>query len=105
VDRAQRATLTFEPLAGQAGLAATWQKPARASEFVADPDVRITRVVTPPGRIDDGTLVRVDLFVRFAPRAANGCRQVTDLLPSGMTALGMMARGPDEEKGVGSSRD
>jgi hypothetical protein len=105
VDRAQRATLTFEPLAGQAGLVTTWLKPARASDFVADPDVRITRVVTPSGRIDDGTLVRVDLFVRFAQRAANGCRQVTDLLPSGMAPLGMMARWPYEDEESGPSSD
>jgi uncharacterized protein YfaS (alpha-2-macroglobulin family) len=105
VDRAQGATLTFESLSGQAGLAASWQEPARASDFVADPDVRISRSVTPSGQIDTGDLVRVDLQVRFAPRAATGCRQVTDLVPSGLAPLGRMARWPDDDEEQGPSID
>ena len=98
VDRAQRATLRFESLNGQAGLVASWPAPARASDFVADPDVRISRSVTPSGQIDTGDLVRVDLQVRFAARAATGCRQVTDLVPSGLAPLGMMAQWPDDDE-------
>jgi hypothetical protein len=104
VDRAQRATLSFESLSGQAGLAATWSEAARPSDFTSDPDVRISRSVTPSGRIDTGDLIRVDLRVRFAARAATGCRQVTDLVPSGLAPLGEMARWPEGDDEPGQSR-
>ncbi len=91
---AQRATLAFEALSGDIGVASTWQEPTKATSFTTDPDVSIRREVKPSGKIDTGDLVRVDLMVTFGPRAASGCRQVTDLVPSGLFAVGILADWP-----------
>ncbi len=87
--------MSFEALSGEIGLASTWQEPAKATAFTTDPDVSIRRVVRPSGRIHTGDLVRVDLMVTFGPRAASGCRQVTDFVPSGLAAVGILADWPE----------
>jgi uncharacterized protein YfaS (alpha-2-macroglobulin family) len=75
-----------------------WRDAVTADAFTADPDLSIERLVT-PATVRTADLVVVDLKVEFGVRAANGCRQVTDLVPSGLTPIGAFSRwvNPDDE--------
>ncbi len=85
---AQLATLTIDRLKGQVGVATTWREPVRPSDLKPDPDITIVRSVTPSTTVSGSDLVTVDLTVTFAPQAANGCHDVTELAPSGLAPIG-----------------
>jgi hypothetical protein len=87
----QRASLELEPLAGAVGVTTSWREPIAAAVFEPDPDIKISRSVTPAGTIGTANLVRVDLTVKFGPKAPKGCHQVIDLLPSGLVPVGSLA--------------
>lgn len=94
---AQLDSLAIEALAGTVGVATTWREPIAARAFSPDPDVTITRRVSPSGAIASSDLVVVDLIVKFGPQAAAGCREVTELVPSGLTPVGADAVWPDPD--------
>jgi alpha-2-macroglobulin len=94
----QRASVTFEQLAGAVAVTTSWREQATAASFQTDPDVTIVRKVT-PARIKANDLVIVDLTVAFGGKAAEGCRQVTDLLPSGLVAIGSLAAWVEPDSG------
>jgi len=88
---AQLKTLSLERLAGAVGVTTIWREPVAASVFEADPDVTMTRTVTPSGAVGTSDLVRVDINVTFGPQAPTGCLQVTELVPSGLAPVGSVA--------------
>ncbi|HXI82349.1 MAG TPA: Ig-like domain-containing protein [Verrucomicrobiae bacterium] len=96
---AQLKTLTLERIAGAVGVTTTWREATGASVFQPDPDVKITRTVTPSGTVKSSDLVRVELRVTFGAQAASGCHQVTELVPSGLAPVGSVATwvDPDSE--------
>jgi hypothetical protein len=85
---AQRASLRLEVIEGTIGLATSWREPVAASTLVRDPDVTISRARTPAAVVGTADLVRVDLTVRFGPKAPAACHQVTELVPSGLIPIG-----------------
>jgi hypothetical protein len=99
---AQLATLAIEPLAGSVGVTTRWREPVRPDAFAADPDVTIARSVRPGGTVKASDLVVVDLRVTFGAQAANGCREVTELVPSGLAPVGAESRwiDPDNEEAL-----
>jgi hypothetical protein len=86
----QFASIKLEPLTGQLGVTTTWQEPVKPSAFTRDPDLTVSRRMTPSGTIGPATLVRVDLTVSLGPKAPKGCYQVTDLVPSGLVPVGSL---------------
>lgn len=96
----QRASLTLERLTGAIGVTTTWREPVTVAAFKPDPDVEISREVTPSGTVGADELVRIDLTVTFSPQAAEGCRQVTELVPSGLLTVSSLAAwiDPDSEE-------
>jgi len=96
---AQLKTLALERISGAVGVTTTWREAADASVFKQDPDVTLTRAVTPSGTVDGSDLVRVDLRIKFGSQAASGCLQVTELVPSGLAPVGSLATwiDPDDE--------
>ena len=94
----QLATLSIEPLAGSLGVTTSWRDAVRPDAFTPDPDMRISRLVKPTSSIKSSDLVVVDLKVEFGAQAANGCRQVTELVPSGLTPIGAYSRWIDPEE-------
>ena len=99
---AQLATLTLERLAGTVGVTSSWRETVAPAAFRPDPDLTIARSVTPLTSVSAADLVTVELKVRFATQAAAGCRQVVDLVPSGLTPVG--ARIAMGRSGSGRSR-
>jgi hypothetical protein len=97
----QLATLKIERLAGTIGVATRWQERVRPSAFRADPDVTLSRSVSPSGAIGSADLVRVELTMRFGEQAAAGCHEVTELVPSGLAPVGSLAAwiDPNSEDG------
>ncbi len=89
---AQLATLSIERLAGTVGVTTSWREDVAPAAFSADPDMTITRSVLPGPEIRAVDLAIVELHVRFTAQAANGCRQVAELLPSGMAPIGAGSR-------------
>ncbi|HEV8546638.1 MAG TPA: Ig-like domain-containing protein [Candidatus Limnocylindrales bacterium] len=96
----QRASLTLERLTGAIGVTTSWREPVAVAAFKPDPDVEISRTVTPSGTVGANELVRIDLTVSFGPQAADGCRQVTELVPSGLLTVSSLAAwiDPDSEE-------
>jgi hypothetical protein len=97
---AQLKTLVLERISGAVGVTTTWREAADASVFKPDPDVTLTRAVTPSGTVDGSDLVRVDLRIKFGSQAASGCVLVTELVPSGLAPVGSLATwiDPDNEE-------
>jgi hypothetical protein len=93
----QRSALRIEPLSGSIGVTSAWREPVDASTFTKDPDITIHRAFSPAGTIGADDLVVVDLRVRFGPKAPSGCHAVTDLLPSGLVAVGSTEEWRDPE--------
>ncbi len=60
----------------------------------------ISRLVQPAGPIHAADLVVIELQVTFTAQAANGCRVVTELVPSGLTPVGAWSHwnDPDTEE-------
>jgi alpha-2-macroglobulin len=91
VTATQLAGLTIERLDGEVAVTTTWREPVAASALTPDPDVSITRRVSPIGPITAGDLVRVDIVVAFGPHATADCHMVTDHVPSGLVPVGNVA--------------
>lgn len=94
----QLATLSIETLAGSLGVTTSWREAVRPDAFTPDPDMTISRLVKPTSSIESSDLVVVDLKVQFGAQAANGCRQVSELVPSGLTPIGAYSRWIDPEE-------
>ena len=88
VGHEQLGSLTIEPVNGQIGVTTSWQETVAPSAFAKDPDLTISRRMTPSGRIGTASLVTVDLTVRVGRNAPAGCHLVTDIVPSGLVAVG-----------------
>ncbi len=101
---AQRANLLLETIEGAIGITTTWAEPVTASSFERDADITIRRSRTPAAMVGTADLVRVDLTVRFGPKAPTGCHQVTEQVPSGLIPLNPMTPLPDDEASVGDPR-
>ncbi|MGH2475377.1 MAG: hypothetical protein ACRDIL_08920, partial [Candidatus Limnocylindrales bacterium] len=96
---AQLATLSIEPVSGRVGVTSSWREPVRADSVRGDPDLTITRTVSPSGTIPAGALVTVDLMVEFGAQAPTGCYRVTDQVPSGLVSVGLLQGWTDPETG------
>jgi hypothetical protein len=88
---AQREGLRIETLKGSIGLTSTWREPIGASTIKKDPDISIRRSRSPAALVRTSDLVRIDLTVRFGPKAPTGCHLVTELVPSGLIPMGPMS--------------
>ena len=98
----QLASLKIERLSGSVGVTTEWREAVQPRAFTADPDLTITRSIEPASPINDSDFVVVDLNVTFTGQAAAGCRQVTELVPSGLTPVGGESRwiNPDDGEPV-----
>jgi hypothetical protein len=96
---AQLSSIVLERLSGEVGVATSWREPVAASAFQPDPDVKITRTITPGNTIASGDLVAVDLEVTLGAKAATGCYQVIDNAPSGLVPVGQLSAWIDPETG------
>jgi len=96
----QLATLAIERLSGSVGVTTQWREAVRPTAFTDDPDLTISRSSSPLSTVHAADLVVVELAVTFTGQAANGCRQVTELVPSGLAPVGAWSRwsNPDEEE-------
>ncbi len=83
----QRRTLSLEPLAGQVGLATSWQVPIDRAAVSRDEDLGLARTFTPFPEIPDDAMVEVRLTATFGPQLVAGCYEVSDLVPSGLAPL------------------
>ncbi len=97
--KAQLATFFVEPVGGQIGVTSSWREAVKATSFEKDPDVKIERTVSPSGIVEASKVVVVDLKVTFGNKAAAGCHRVTELLPSGLVAVGVLREAIDPETG------
>ena len=84
----QLASMTIEPVRGRIGVTTSWRETVKPSAFATDPDITISRRVTPSGTIGTAALVTVDLTVRLGATAPVGCHLVTDNVPSGLVPVG-----------------
>jgi hypothetical protein len=84
---AQRATLHLEPVSGEVGMATSWRVPLDPAAVKPDPDLTLTRTVTPAGPVASGRVVLVELNLAFGAGALKGCTDVVDLAPSGLAPL------------------
>jgi hypothetical protein len=83
----QRGTLSLEPLAGQVGVATSWQVPIDRAAVTRDTDLELARTFTPFPEIPGDALVEVRLTATFGPQVVAGCHEVTDLVPSGLAPI------------------
>jgi len=105
VTHAQLGSLTIEPVSGQIGVTTRWQETVKPSAFGNDPDITISRRMTPSGKIGAANLVTVDLTVRIESKAPTGCHLVTDLVPSGLVPAGNLEGWGDPEAEDQARRD
>ena len=93
-------SLKVEPVTGEIGVATSWHEPVTPAAIRKDPDIEISRRISPTGTIGSGALVTVDLTVALGPKAPKGCHLVTDLVPSGLVAVGTLEGwiNPDEDE-------
>ena len=90
VPAARRAQMRLEPVSGAAAVTASWDEPAPSASALGrpDPDLALTRAVLPASPIAPNSLVRVQLDLRVEGPGRSGAVEVTDLVPSGLAALG-----------------
>jgi hypothetical protein len=102
----QLASLKIEPIAGSIGVATSWRDQIQPAAVQSDPDVTISRSVSPSMKLAGADLVTVLLSVKFGPQAASGCYQVTEIVPSGLTPVGLLAAwvDPNSEEPVQASQ-
>ena len=107
VTHEQFGSLVIEPVDGQIGVTTSWRETVKPSAFAIDPDLRISRRMTPSGKIGTAALVTVDLTVTLGPKAPKGCHLVTDIVPSGLVAVGNLQGwvGADGETGPPTDAD
>ncbi len=98
VTKGQLATLTIEPVGGAIGVTSTWREAINASSFEKDPDVKVSRSMSPADP-RSSVLVTVDLVVKFSQNAAAGCHRLTDLVPSGLVPVSVLRELIDPETG------
>jgi uncharacterized protein YfaS (alpha-2-macroglobulin family) len=96
---AQLASLSIEELAGSIGVTTSWREPISPTALRPDPDVTITRTISPSKSLSSADFVTVLLSVKFGSQAARGCHQVTDIVPSGLTPVGAIAAWIDPDSG------
>ncbi len=84
---AQRDAIRLETLTGSVGVAASWTTPVAAAGLRLDPDLGLTRSVTPAGTIPADTVVVVELRPTFGGTAVDGCYDVVETVPSGLAPL------------------
>ena len=94
----QRRSLRLEPLAGEVGVATSWQVPLDPASVTPDPNLTLTRRVTPAGPAAPGGLVTVDLSIRFGAQALKGCTDVVDTAPSGLAPVASLAGWPTQDE-------
>lgn len=99
----QLASLTIERMTGSIGVSTEWREAFRPTALKPDPDVTISRTITPATSIGSASLVTVDLTVQFGPQAAAGCHQVTELVPSGLTLVSSYTTWIDPDSGESPS--
>jgi hypothetical protein len=99
VAASQLASLTIEPMTGRIGVTTSWRESVKPSAYAKDPDISVSRRMTPGGTIGTAALVTVDLTVRLASKAPKGCHLVTDYVPSGLVPVGHLEGwvDPDDE--------
>ena len=96
----QLANLRLEPITGSTSVTTSWREPIIATALPVDPDMTIARTVHPStATIKSADLVVVELKVAFGAQAAAGCREVTELVPSGLAPVGGTGRWYDPESG------
>jgi len=94
--REQRATLAFEALDGDLAIVTTWS--SSDVKLPTSTSLSVTRTITPAGDAPDDRLVRVRLDVTFGAAAVPGCYRLTDLTPSGLSAVAATAGWPVEDE-------
>ena len=93
----QLASFSVERLAGAVGVTTGWREPIGSPATSPDADVTISRSVQPGPAVTVADLVVVELHMTFGAQAATGCRQVTELVPSGLAPVGPGSRWADPE--------
>ncbi len=84
---AQRDAIRLETLTGSVGVAASWAAPVVPAELRRDPDLGLTRSVTPGGTIPTDSVVVVELRPTFGGTAVDGCYDVVETVPSGLAPM------------------
>ncbi len=84
---AQRDAVRVEALTGSVGVGAAWDEPVAPDTLRLDPDLGLTRSVTPAGTIPVDTVVVVELRPSFAATAVDGCYEVVESVPSGLAPM------------------
>jgi hypothetical protein len=93
--RDQRATLAFESLDGELAIVTTWT--SSDTKLPTSTSLSVTRSITPAGDAPDDRLVRVQLNVTFGAATLPGCYRLTDLTPSGLSAVAATAGWPVDD--------
>ncbi len=86
----RRTQMRLEPVSGAAAVTASWDEPAPSPAALGrpDPDLTLARSIQPDAPIAPNSLVRVRLDLRVGGPGRSGTVEVTDLVPSGLVALG-----------------
>ena len=98
VTPAQRASLRIDPVSGSVVVAARWDGPLAAGDLVTPAGVTITRSVSPAGAIGATDTVVVAYRVTLPANVADGCWQLTDHVPSGLTPVDSAGRYEEAEE-------
>jgi uncharacterized protein YfaS (alpha-2-macroglobulin family) len=90
---AQRATMRLEPVSGSAAVTASWTEPSPSPADLGanDPDLGLTRAMTPASPVPANALVQVVIELAVRGPSRTGDVEVIDLLPSGLAPLGSAA--------------
>jgi len=84
---AQRDAIRLETLTGSVGIAASWAATVVPTDLRRDPDLELTRSVTPAGTIPTDSVVVVELRPTFGGTAVDGCYDVVESVPSGLAPM------------------
>jgi hypothetical protein len=86
--------LTFEEVNGNVGLSIHWTEPLDPSGITPSENIHLTKTYTVGGSqlshnatIKENDLVRVQVDYALEPKAFEGCYQITDYVPSGLTPI------------------
>ena len=85
-----RTQMRLEPVSGAAAVTASWDEPTPSASALGrpDPDLALERSIQPASPIAANSVVRVRLDLRVSGPGRSGMVEVTDLVPSGLVALG-----------------
>jgi hypothetical protein len=86
---AELAALDPRTIAGDVGIATSFDAPFDSASARVDSDIAVSRTIDAgsDGVVSDGEIVAVRLDYTLAPQALDGCYQITDLVPSGLRAV------------------